>query len=32
VELRLEGHQPLSFDVNIIPDELVTYRGKLEPR
>jgi hypothetical protein len=32
VELRLEGHQPLSFEVNIVPDELVTYRGKLEPR
>jgi hypothetical protein len=32
IELRLEGHQPLSFEVNILPNELVTYRGKLDPR
>jgi hypothetical protein len=29
VELRLEGRAPLTFDVNIVGDELVTYRGQL---
>jgi hypothetical protein len=32
IELRLEGRAPLAFDVNIIADELVTFRGKLEDR
>jgi hypothetical protein len=32
VELRLEGRTPLTFDVNIIADELVTYRGQLQEK
>jgi hypothetical protein len=32
VELRLDAHQPVSFEVNIVPNELVTYRGKLDPK
>ena len=32
VELKLEGHAPLMFEVNIIPNELVTYRGELDPK
>ena len=29
VELKSGGHAPLTFDVNIIPNETVTYRGQL---
>lgn len=30
VEVRLQGHKPLTYDVNIQADELTTLRGKFE--
>jgi hypothetical protein len=32
VELKLAGYAALTFEVNILPNETVTYRGHLEPR
>jgi hypothetical protein len=30
VEVRLDGHKPLTFDVNIVPDQLTTLRGRID--
>lgn len=30
VELRASGYKPLTFDAEILPDRLITYRGKLD--
>ncbi|HSJ40058.1 MAG TPA: hypothetical protein VK955_03280 [Xanthobacteraceae bacterium] len=30
IELRARGYRPLTFDAEILPDRLITYRGKLD--
>jgi hypothetical protein len=30
IEIRLDGYEPLTFEVNIQPDRTVTYKGELE--
>jgi hypothetical protein len=30
IELRLEGYEPLTFEVRILPDRTVTYKGELK--
>ena len=32
IEIRLEGFQTLSFEVRILPDKTVTYKGQLQKR
>lgn len=29
VEVRLDGYEPLSFDVRILPDRTITYKGEM---
>jgi hypothetical protein len=30
IEVRLDGYEPLSFEVRVIPDRTITYKGDLE--
>jgi hypothetical protein len=30
IELRANGYEPLSFEVNIQPDRTLTYKGELK--
>jgi hypothetical protein len=30
IEVRLEGYEPLSFEVRILPDRTITYKGEME--
>jgi hypothetical protein len=30
IEVRLDGYEPLSFEVRVIPDRTITYKGELE--
>jgi hypothetical protein len=32
IEIRLDGYEPLSFEVRILPDRTVTYKGELQKR
>ena len=32
IEIRLDGYEPLSFEVRILPDRTVTYKGTLQKR
>ena len=32
IEIRLEGYESLSFEVRILPDQTVTYKGELRKR
>ena len=32
IEIRLEGYEPLSFEVRILPDKTITYKGDLRRR
>jgi len=32
IEIRMEGYETLSFEVRILPDQTVTYRGELRKR
>jgi len=31
VELSAPGYEPLSFDVDVVPGQLVPYRGDMQP-
>ncbi|MGC4084121.1 MAG: PEGA domain-containing protein [Vicinamibacterales bacterium] len=30
IEIRLDGYEPLSFEIRIQPDRTVTYKGELQ--
>ena len=32
IEIRLEGYESLSFEVRILPDQTITYKGELRKR
>ncbi|HUR33442.1 MAG TPA: PEGA domain-containing protein [Vicinamibacterales bacterium] len=32
IEIRLDGYEPLTFEVRILPDRTVTYKGELQKR
>jgi hypothetical protein len=32
VEMRAEGYEPMSFDVNVAPGQVLPYLGTMQPR